>query len=94
MTIYHTQDAVLRHIGDERLLVPIKGRLADMQSVFTLNESSAFIWEKIQDGQDSDSIQRDLVERYGIPAEQAAVDCQELISTLLNEGLIFSPEEP
>ena len=88
MTAYKVNNAVFRRIGDERLLVPVEGRLADMQNVFTLNESSAFIWEQIQAGMDSTAICEQMVRHYDIPAEQAKKDYESFITTLLAEGLI------
>ena len=38
---------VTRKTGNEYVLVPITNNIADMNSVFTLNETGAFIWEQI-----------------------------------------------
>ena len=38
---------VTRKTGNEYVLVPITNNIADMNSVYTLNETGAFIWEQI-----------------------------------------------
>jgi hypothetical protein len=38
---------VTRKTGNEYVLVPVTDNIADMDSVFTLNETGAFIWEQI-----------------------------------------------
>ena len=88
MTTYKTQDAVLRKIGDERLLVPIKGRLAEMAHVFVLNESSSFLWEKLEAGLSTEDIYIDMANRYRISKEQAEKDSQLMLTTLIKDGLI------
>jgi hypothetical protein len=93
MTTYLVQDAVLRKVGDERLLVPIKGSLADMQCLFSLNDSSEFIWEHLQAGQPLDTIVHNMIEHYGIPYDRAQSDCEHFIQRLLAEGLLLEAGE-
>ncbi len=38
---------VTRKTGNEYVLVPIANNIADMNSVYTLNETGAFLWELI-----------------------------------------------
>jgi hypothetical protein len=49
---------VTRKTGNEYVLVPVTNNIADMDSVYTLNETGAFLWELI-DGRKS---VRDLIE--------------------------------
>ena len=43
----HSPSVVTRKTGNEYVLVPIANNIADMNSVYTLNETGAFIWEHI-----------------------------------------------
>ncbi|MCD4768622.1 MAG: PqqD family protein [Bacteroidales bacterium] len=38
---------VARKTGDEYILVPVSDNIADMKSVYTMNSTGAFIWEKL-----------------------------------------------
>jgi hypothetical protein len=40
-------ESVRRQIAGETILVPIRGRTADMQSIFALNPTAAFIMERV-----------------------------------------------
>ena len=40
-------ESVRREIAGETILVPIRGRTADMQSIYALNSTAAFIWDRI-----------------------------------------------
>lgn len=40
-------ESVRREIAGETILVPIRGRTADMQSIFAFNPTAAFIWDRI-----------------------------------------------
>ncbi len=48
----HSPSVVTRKTGNEYVLVPVTSNIADMTSVYTLNETGAFIWEQI-DGKKS-----------------------------------------
>ncbi len=43
----HSPKVVVRRINDESLLIPLTSDIADMDSLYRLNETGAFIWEKI-----------------------------------------------
>jgi hypothetical protein len=42
-----SENTVFRKIGDEYILVPIAASVADVESIFNLNETGAAIWDKI-----------------------------------------------
>jgi methyltransferase-like protein len=48
----HSHLIITRKTGNEYVLVPVTNNIADMDSVYTLNETGAFIWEQI-DGKKS-----------------------------------------
>ncbi|MDO9581348.1 MAG: PqqD family protein [Bacteroidales bacterium] len=43
----HSPSIVTRKTGNEYVLVPITNNIADMNSVYALNDTGAFIWEHI-----------------------------------------------
>ncbi len=45
-------DVVFRKVADEFILVPVRQKAVDLKSIYTLNETAAFIWELI-DGKNS-----------------------------------------
>lgn len=42
-----SENVVFRKIGDEYVLVPLFASVADVESIFNLNETGAAVWEKI-----------------------------------------------
>ena len=84
------QDVVARRIAGELFLVPVKGKLADMENIFTLTSVAEYIWEQL-DGQKSlYDVRTDVLSRFDVDKEQADSDIQEFITELLGAGLIRS----
>lgn len=73
---------VSRVIAGEAILVPIRSSREGLDSIFTLNETAAFVWSLI-DGQHTLAQIRDcLVEEYAVSPEDAERDLGELIEQL------------
>ncbi len=80
---------VSRKIAGELFLVPIAGKLADMQKMFALTEVAQFIWEKI-DGECSLGDIRDKVfAQFDAEKGQLDSDVREFVANLIDEELII-----
>jgi len=73
---------VTRKTGNEYVLVPIANNIADMNSVYTLNETGAFIWEQINGKRNVQEIIALLTEEYEIDTENASKDVFEFIDNM------------
>jgi sensor domain CHASE-containing protein len=70
----HSPTVVTKKTGNEYVLVPITNNIADMNSVFTLNETGAFIWEKINGKRNVEDIITALTTEFEIDNETASED--------------------
>lgn len=64
-------ETVRREIAGETILVPIRGRTADMQSLFALNPTAAFIWERIDGTRSVGEILEETVAAFEVGREEA-----------------------
>jgi hypothetical protein len=85
----HSPSVVTRKTGNEYVLVPVTDNIADMDSVYTLNETGAFIWEQIDGKKSVAEIIREMTEEYDIDNETATTDILEFISKM-NSYLIVN----
>ena len=65
---------VTRKTGNEYVLVPITNNIADMNSVYTLNDTGAFIWEHIDGKRTVEEIITELMKEYEIDKQNAESD--------------------
>jgi hypothetical protein len=78
---------VSRKIADELFLVPIKGTLADMQRIFTLNPVAEYIWQEMENRTLND-ICSGVISTFEVKREKAESDIREFIVELLDADLI------
>jgi hypothetical protein len=81
-------EIVARCIAGETILVPVRGKLADMQRIFSLSPVAAFLWEQIDGTQDLEVILSKVIEDFEVEREDAATDLRDFITELLEAGLI------
>ena len=88
-TVYRTKDEIIaRKIADETILVPIRGKLADMQRIFSLNPVAEFIWAHIEKEVPVQRILSNVMDEFDVEKDRAEQDFYELIDALQNENLI------
>jgi methyltransferase-like protein len=74
-TIYSSSPQIVaRKTGDEYVLVPVSNSIADMKSVYTLNITAAFIWEKIDGKRSVQDIIDEVVAEFEIDESIALKD--------------------
>jgi methyltransferase-like protein len=80
--ISQSASIVTRKTGNEYVLVPITNNIADMNSVFTLNETGAFIWEQIDGKRSIEEIISALTAEYAIDNKNAEKDVLSFIENM------------
>jgi len=91
--IYHkSPDIVSRKIVDEVILVPIRRRGEDVESLYTLNEVGARIWESIDGTRQVREIRDLIVAEFDVTGAQAEVDLLTLLDQLSQIGAITEQE--
>jgi methyltransferase-like protein len=73
---------VTKKTGKEYVIVPVSNNIADMNSVFTLNETGAFIWELIDGEKNVEDLVEALINEYNIDRETAIADVFSFIENM------------
>jgi len=82
------ENIVTREIAGEKILVPVRGRLADMQNIFTLNRVGAYIWEQLNGSKSLAEILDLVLNNFDVPREEAEQDLLEFIDHVAETGLV------
>ena len=80
---------MLRHVGDDYIIVEPGQDQIDMSRVYTLNETAAWLWEQLQ-GKDFTlaDVTTLLLDRYEVDEQTAEQDAAKLIELFQIQGLV------
>jgi hypothetical protein len=81
-----------RAIAGEMLIVPVTGRVGDLDSIYTLNEVGSRIWQMIDERTSVAEIVLTISREYDVTREEAERDVIALIDALAEAGLIRALE--
>lgn len=79
-------EVVFRRVGDEAVLVPVRGQSAVEGELFSLNEVGAFIWERLLEGIAAEEIPARIVESFEVELAQAQADLDRFVEELVAAG--------
>lgn len=79
---------VSRKIVDELILVPVRRNVAEMESIYTLNDVGARVYELIDGERTIRQICDVIVEEFEVSIEEAERDALEFLEKLVSAGSI------
>jgi coenzyme PQQ synthesis protein D (PqqD) len=85
-----SSSVVSRDVAGETLVVPIRGGVGDLDSIFSFNPLGSELWGLLGTGITVEEMVGWVVERYDVSTDQAAADIQAFLSELNRSGLIHS----
>ena len=82
------KEMILRTIAGESILVPAADVVLDLNGLFMLTETGAFIWGVLPDVKTEDEIVDKILDEYDVDRETAQNDVSEFLAKLRNFGII------
>ena len=86
------QDIVTREIAGETVVVPVRSGAADLNFIYTANETGTLIWRCLDGQRNVRQIVESLCSEYDVPAEQAEKDVIDFVGALESAGLVRPAE--
>ncbi len=77
-----------REIAGEVILVPVRGKLAQLQQIFALNPVGAFIWRQLDGQRNLRGIHLGIIDRFEVTSAEAERDLFEYVGALREAKLI------
>ena len=79
---------VLRKIANQYMAVPVGSRAKELHGMIGLNETGAFIWERLEKNQSMENIAREICEEYEVTLQDAIYAVERFCDKLRNEGVM------
>lgn len=82
------EEFIVRHIGDDFVMMPIGQTALKFNGLIMANEVSAFIWENLDKVSDANEMSLLICEDFNVDYETALHDVKELFDQMRNAGWI------
>lgn len=79
---------VLRKMPGMNLVMPIGANVKDFNGALMLNDTGAFIFEKLAGGQSVDEVAENLTKEYDVTLDRAKASVDNTIKQLAEAGVI------
>jgi hypothetical protein len=79
---------VFRKVSDEFILVPIKQKASDVESIYTMNDVASRIWELINGKRSLEDIKAVIIKEFEVSPEEAEKDLVEFSKQLEKIGAV------
>ena len=79
---------VLRQIGDDCIIVPVGKAAISFNGMITVNETGAFLWERLIKGTNKEELIHDMLEGYDVSREEAEKDICEFLNVLYENDIL------
>ena len=80
-------ELVSRRIAGETIIVPIRGKVADLQHIYILNPVAEYIWERLDGRTSLNELLQGILETFDVGPDQAEGELQAFVSELVEAGL-------
>jgi len=88
MVYRRSNEVVCREVGGESILVPIRNRVGDLESIFVLSPVAARIWALLDRPVAFDEIVDTLCTEFDVDRDTASADVNELLASLELASLV------
>ncbi len=88
-----TRSVVSRTVGGETLIVPIRGKVGDLASIYSFNEVGSLIWHLLDTPQHLSGLVSAVQDTYEVRMERAEEDAIRFLKEMLAAGLVEATGE-
>jgi Coenzyme PQQ synthesis protein D (PqqD) len=79
---------VSRVVAGETLIVPVRGRVGDLASIYSFNETGSLIWKILEKPRAGTEVVSEVAEAYEVDADRVRHDAMRFLSDMLAASLI------
>ena len=82
------KEYILREIAGDYIFVPVRAAALEFNGMITVNETGAFLWEKLREGTTKEELLHAMLEEYEVSEKEAEADIQEFLQMLQKNKIL------
>jgi hypothetical protein len=79
---------ILKEVAGNFLVVPVGKQLVDFSKMVTVNETGAFLWQYLAEGETVESLTENILNEYDVDKDTAQKDIDEFVQLLSDNGIM------
>jgi hypothetical protein len=89
--LVRSQAVVARVVAGETLIVPIRAKVGDLASIYSLNGTGSLIWKLLESPRTAAELATSVALAYEVESAQAERDVTNFVSEMKSVGLVEVP---
>jgi len=90
--LVRSKSVVSRRVSGETLIVPVRGKVGDLASIYSFNEVGSLIWQLLEIPREVCELVSAVEREYDVDPQQAQQDVSKFLNDVLSVGLIEVPD--
>ena len=86
--LVRSQAVVSRTVAGETLIVPVRGKVGDLASIYSFNETGTLIWRLLETPTTLTAIVYAMARQFEVTHERAEFDTVRFVREMLSVGLV------
>jgi hypothetical protein len=86
-----SRTVVSRVVGGETLIVPIRGKVGDLASIYSFNETGSLVWKLLETRRTFAELVVAVAQEYNVELQRAEQDVKQFVEDMLFVGLVEVP---
>ncbi|MGA9508296.1 MAG: PqqD family protein [Candidatus Sulfotelmatobacter sp.] len=88
-----SQSVVSRRVAGETLIVPVRGKVGDLASIYSFNPTGSLIWQSLESPKGLDELVSIVEQEYAVEHAQAGQDVKQFLHDMLAVDLVQVREQ-
>ena len=89
--IVRSRTVVSRVVGGETLIVPIRGKVGDLASIYSFNETGSLVWKLLETRRTLAELVVAVAQEYNVEPPRAEQDVKQFVDDMILVGLVEVP---
>lgn len=83
-----SQSVVSRRVTGETLVVPVRGKVGDLASIYSFNQTGSLIWQSLESPKGFAELVSIVEQEYAVVHDQARRDVKQFLHDMLSADLV------
>lgn len=86
--LIRSRSVVSRVVAGETLIVPVRGKVGDLASIYSFNGTGSLIWQMLDEPRGRAELGRAVAREFEVEPERAQNDVERFVAELFSAGLV------